>query len=250
MKKKTYNNLIGKRFGSIVVLGINEEESKNKKRCILNIECDCGKIKCVRASDVESGEVMSCGNRKIHKIQYYDDIEGQKFGKLTAIKYTSTINKHAYWLCECECGNYCVVQSSNLKTKHTTSCGCNKITNTNGTFLKHLRNILKPKVLKKIEDADYTCEISNKKCEVQVHHIISFKDLYEKTLRDLNIDFRKELKEYNIEEIKKIDDYFLKLNSENILIVISTELHVSFHKKYGYKDFKKEDFDEFINNIK
>lgn len=250
MKKRNYNHLIGKKFGSIIVLGINEEESEIKKRCILDIKCDCGELKCVRASDVESGNVKTCGKRKIHKIQYYDNIEGQKFGKLTAIKYTSTINKHAYWLCECECGNYCIVQSSNLKTNHTTSCSCNKITNTNGTFIKHLRNILKPITLKKIENADYKCEILNKECEIQVHHIIPFKDLYEKTLADLNIDFRKELSQYNMDEIKRIDDYFLKLNSTDILIVISSELHMSFHKKYGYKNFKKEDFDEFINSVK
>lgn len=83
-----------------------------------------------------------------------------------------------------------------------------------------------------------------------MHHIIPFKDLYEKTLADLNIDFRKELSQYNMDEIKRIDDYFLKLNSTDILIVISSELHMSFHKKYGYKNFKKEDFDEFINSVK
>lgn len=239
MKNKNYDYLIGRRFGSIIVLNINEEESKKQKRCMLNIKCDCGKIKWVRASDVENGNIMSCGNRKIHKTQYYDKLEGNKFGRLTAIKYAYTMNKHAYWLCECECGNYCVVQSSNLKTNHTISCGCFRITNANGTFIKHLRNIIKPKILQKIKDADYKCEISNKNCEIQVHHIISFKNLYEKTLNDLNIPFKKGLCEYSIEEIKMIDSYFLDLNSSDVLIAISSELHMAFHKKIWIQKFQK-----------
>ena len=31
MKKRNYNHLIGKKIGSIIVLGINEEESEIKK---------------------------------------------------------------------------------------------------------------------------------------------------------------------------------------------------------------------------
>lgn len=58
----------------------------------------------------------------------FQDIVGQKFGKLTALEWLR-FNKRAHtsiWLCECECGNTCEASLSNLKTGHTISCGCMK----------------------------------------------------------------------------------------------------------------------------
>lgn len=54
------------------------------------------------------------------------DLTGKKFGNLTAIKYTGKSNSsgNAIWQCKCDCGNYCEVDSNNLTTLHTTSCGC------------------------------------------------------------------------------------------------------------------------------
>lgn len=37
-----------------------------------------------------------------------------------------TQNNALYWNCECVCGNKIIVSGSNLKTGHTTSCGCVK----------------------------------------------------------------------------------------------------------------------------
>lgn len=48
------------------------------------------------------------------------DLTGQKFGKLTVIKYVGG-SKH---LCKCDCGNESIVFTSNLKRNHTKSCGC------------------------------------------------------------------------------------------------------------------------------
>ena len=54
------------------------------------------------------------------------DLTNQKFGKLTAIEYSgkSNISGNAIWICQCECGNKCEVDSNNLTTLHTYSCGC------------------------------------------------------------------------------------------------------------------------------
>lgn len=50
----------------------------------------------------------------------FKDLTGLKFGRLTVIKFLG----ERYWLCQCECGNYSNVYSSNLKNKHCQSCGC------------------------------------------------------------------------------------------------------------------------------
>lgn len=52
------------------------------------------------------------------------DLTGQRFGRLTVIERTGTINGHAAWRCQCDCGNLCVKNSYNLKSGRTHSCGC------------------------------------------------------------------------------------------------------------------------------
>lgn len=58
----------------------------------------------------------------------FEDIEGQKFGKLTVIGFVGK-DKHrnTLWRCECECGNQKTIQANNLKNSHTKSCGCHNI---------------------------------------------------------------------------------------------------------------------------
>lgn len=54
----------------------------------------------------------------------YKDITGQKFGRLTAIKYLGIEKHKAVWLCKCECGNTVEVPSNSLTCNNTKSCGC------------------------------------------------------------------------------------------------------------------------------
>lgn len=52
------------------------------------------------------------------------DMLGQRSGKLKVIKYNSSRNGQAYWLCKCDCGNEIVVRGSHLRTGNVKSCGC------------------------------------------------------------------------------------------------------------------------------
>lgn len=57
----------------------------------------------------------------------YDDLTANKYGKLAVIERaisTSKKDKHAYWKCLCDCGNYAIVASHRLKGGETRSCGC------------------------------------------------------------------------------------------------------------------------------
>ena len=54
------------------------------------------------------------------------DLTGQKFERLTAIKIAGRIRRSVLWECKCECGNICFVESYNLTSGHTKSCGCLK----------------------------------------------------------------------------------------------------------------------------
>lgn len=53
------------------------------------------------------------------------DITGQQFGRLTAMMKTDERQRGSIvWLCKCECGNTCLVPSSNLIRGSKQSCGC------------------------------------------------------------------------------------------------------------------------------
>lgn len=54
-----------------------------------------------------------------------NDITGQRFGKLVAVK--SIYNKEkkiTLWECKCDCGNTCFVRANRLVHNRTKSCGC------------------------------------------------------------------------------------------------------------------------------
>ena len=53
------------------------------------------------------------------------DLIGHRYGLLTVVERADN-DKYgrARWLCVCDCGNTSKVQSGNLRTGHTTSCGC------------------------------------------------------------------------------------------------------------------------------
>jgi hypothetical protein len=57
------------------------------------------------------------------------DISGQKFGRLTAIKFAG-VNGHraALWQCICDCGREAVVLGASLRSGNTSTCGQHSIT--------------------------------------------------------------------------------------------------------------------------
>jgi hypothetical protein len=53
-----------------------------------------------------------------------DDITGNKYGLLLAIKYIGKSKSgSSLWECQCECGNKIITQRNNLTSGHTKGCG-------------------------------------------------------------------------------------------------------------------------------
>lgn len=79
-----------------------------------------------------------------------NDITGQKFNKLTAIKRVGTDkNRRALWLCKCDCGNNFIAAAIDLRSGRVKSCGCyhaagvraaKKADKVGGTSLGHIKN--------------------------------------------------------------------------------------------------------------
>lgn len=54
------------------------------------------------------------------------DLTGQKFNRLTVVKYHGKIGaaKAIAWVCSCDCGKALIVSSASLKSGKQKSCGC------------------------------------------------------------------------------------------------------------------------------
>jgi len=49
---------------------------------------------------------------------------GSRFGSLVVSEFAYIKNRNAFWVCECDCGNTCVVNGKSLRNGDTKSCGC------------------------------------------------------------------------------------------------------------------------------
>lgn len=53
------------------------------------------------------------------------DITGEKFSRLTAIKYSGRrTNRDIMWLFRCDCGNLKTIRKTDVRKLRTRSCGC------------------------------------------------------------------------------------------------------------------------------
>lgn len=57
------------------------------------------------------------------------DISGQTFGQLTAIEYSHTTGKVAFWRCVCACGKEIKVRGTYLRNGNSKSCGHDRYKN-------------------------------------------------------------------------------------------------------------------------
>lgn len=123
------DELIGKKIGRLTV----QSRDSNKSGYFL-CDCDCGtRLKSINGFSLKKGLTLSCGcyNREVAKSRM-NDISGQKFGLLTAIRRDDSKEK-SYWLCNCNCGNTEVsIATYDLVHGKRVDCGCKKRNELNG----------------------------------------------------------------------------------------------------------------------
>jgi hypothetical protein len=88
-------------------------------------KCDCGTEKELEMDCVLHRNKKDCGCLKIGR---KNNITGQKFERLTAIKLIGTNEKgHTIWLFGCDCGVQKEINCSDVLKGSTKSCGCFKV---------------------------------------------------------------------------------------------------------------------------
>lgn len=115
-------NLIDKKFKKLRV--IKRAKSSKGGHTKWLCRCDCGNKTKVFAENLRSGNTKSYGCLRKNS-SLIVNLKGKIFGRLKILKRIGSDKwRQSTWLCLCKCGNETIVPSSNLKSKHTRSCGC------------------------------------------------------------------------------------------------------------------------------
>lgn len=121
------DNMIGKKFGKLLVLERAPKNPNLKSRCIrYTCKCDCGNIVEVNGNSLRTGHTTSCGCKRKLSVPY-QDLTNKKFGRLTALYIVgNNSDRRKIWHCKCDCGNEIDVSSHALTSGSRISCGCIK----------------------------------------------------------------------------------------------------------------------------
>ena len=122
-------DISNQRFGRLIALYPTEKRQNGS--IVWHCKCDCGNEYEVITASLTRGRCRSCGCLKQESDKKpkgnVKNILGQTFHKLTVIERAGSDHRgEALWKCKCECGNEMIVLGSNLRTGHTTSCGCER----------------------------------------------------------------------------------------------------------------------------
>lgn len=112
-------DLIGQRFGRLVVAERTESKPRGSVQWICN--CDCGGTTIATTSILRSGHKVSCGCAAKF------ELAGQRFGMLTVteeLKEEIHGRQKVKWVCKCDCGKTTITPTAHLVKGKSTSCGC------------------------------------------------------------------------------------------------------------------------------
>lgn len=120
------SNIAGQRFGLLVALEYHHTDEKHKPHWLF--QCDCGKTKVLPIAAVKWQRVRSCGclfDQHISNLNR-QDIAGERFDRLTAVRPTQKRDGSGsiVWECICDCGKTAYQSVNKLRSGRVHSCGC------------------------------------------------------------------------------------------------------------------------------
>lgn len=186
-------DLLGQKFGRLTVINKSTNLSSNKTAWLC--QCECGKIKAIKTSNLLQGKAKSCGCQiNYNKI----NLIGRKFGRLQVAAKVHVKNSHRFYLCICDCGQETIVDGTQLTKGFTRSCGClsrellsilakAQIGDKNPAWKGGITEEFNPRHTKEyldwrkaIVDRDVLCQICGVSENLEAHHLLSFIDNVEK----------------------------------------------------------------------
>ena len=128
-KGRCAQNVIGNKYGDLIVVDEYEPHvtPNGSKQRVVKCKCVCGNEFVTRLTQAKNNKkCFDCMCKERRK-----DISGKRFGKLVVISmsgdyFSPSGRRLSRCLCQCDCGNTCIVNMSSLITGATQSCGCMK----------------------------------------------------------------------------------------------------------------------------
>lgn len=254
-------DLVGQRFGRLVVVSLNEEVTRQKGRTYWNCKCDCSNEKVVRGQTLKRGTTTSCGcyqkekassvMRDVVKKQWED--EG--FRRMQSEKMRGQMEEQ--WKDE----EYRQMHSGIMKKLNEEQwkneeyrqmhVGENHPGWKGGVtpIKKHLEGL--PVVSRWFDDSkkqvNYTCELTGKVgCKLHTHHLKAFSTIVLEAHELHNIRIKPQVKDYTEEELHKLEEYVTSWHKDTSnAVVLCKEVHDLFHNLYKYGGNTPEQFKEF-----
>lgn len=149
---REYENLIGQRFGKLVVMELLPSNARGHRQW--NCRCDCGNMHIATTGNLKNGHTKSCGCINS------PDLTGKVFGKLTVIRRTDEKrklgrNSYPLWECRCECGETVYRVSHSLNNEKERMC-LNCLRNANGKAMVQSAGFVGGTQLPKIQNMKLT----------------------------------------------------------------------------------------------
>lgn len=123
------NDLVGKRFGKLLVLGFEWNKGKNQRMKAWKCQCDCGHISTILHANLKRNKGGCAACRSERSGQRLVDLKGSHAGLLTYVEEAeSTFDMHNRKMrrikCQCACGKITIVLAGAYMSNKLLSCGC------------------------------------------------------------------------------------------------------------------------------
>lgn len=100
-----------------------------------------------------------------------------------------------------------------------------------------------------MEQNNYTCQITGKKGNIVIHHCRSFNILMQECIDILDFNIKESFDEYTLDELELFVNTFVDLQEYyGEYICINKDLHMLFHKTYGYGNNTQEQWNKFVTD--
>lgn len=218
---------------------------------LYDFKIGCSRI-CTNCQNIKNGKARALSEEDVR--QYFEDngchiIECNYKNNRSKIRYIAT------------CGHEHITDFTHFqqgKGLLCTDCLNKGVHNANwqGGLSKlnsHLRNLLSDWTREQLKKVNYTCEITGLHGDLNVHHMYSFTNIRDLTLKQLDLPVHQTIGEYTDDELQLLSKTFLE-NNEILShpVVMLKVVHNAFHSFCGGSthDTTPEQLEEFISKYK